>query len=124
LLDGNYVDQCDEFHIIDCRFPYEYDGGHIASAQNIYTTNDLEALFFTGQLLPRDKKVVIVLHCEYSAQRAPRMYVILATHVRAKHMRNYDRSLNANRYPNLYYPHVYVLEGGYRKFFELYKVSA
>lgn len=40
---------------------------------------------------------------------------------RAKHLRQQDREQNA--YPNLFYPEVYVLEGGYKKFFNEFKVG-
>ena len=31
--------------------------------------------------------------------------------------RNIDREKNKDRYPELFYPNVYVLDGGYKKFF-------
>ena len=34
------------FLIIDCRFDYEYKGGHIKSALNINTPEDIEDYFF------------------------------------------------------------------------------
>ena len=30
LLNGDFADRFDDFRILDCRFPYEYSGGHIA----------------------------------------------------------------------------------------------
>jgi hypothetical protein len=35
-------------------------------------------------------------------------------------MRNHDRSLNGDQWPQLYFPNAYVLEGGYAKFFPNY----
>ena len=29
LLDGKYSDVIGEYHIIDSRYPYEFEGGHI-----------------------------------------------------------------------------------------------
>ncbi|KAJ3084186.1 cell division cycle- protein [Quaeritorhiza haematococci] len=106
LLDGQFKDKCDEYYIIDCRFPYEFDGGHIVSARNINSPNELEQLFFSPPIT--DKKVVIIFHCEFSSQRAPRM---------ALHLRNHDRHLNLVNYPQLHYPEIYILNGGYREFF-------
>ncbi|KAJ3310351.1 cell division cycle- protein [Boothiomyces sp. JEL0838] len=37
IINGQYSDRMDEFHLIDCRYPYEYQGGHIESAINITT---------------------------------------------------------------------------------------
>ena len=110
LINGKFDDSVDEFHLIDCRYPYEYHGGHITGAVNI-TTIDLIDKFFTP---PSSKKVVIVFHCEYSIQRAPQMYKLLT---RALHFRGRDRKLNELEYPKLCYPDLYILKGGYRSFF-------
>ena len=37
---------------------------------------------------------------------------------RAKFLRNEDRKVNCHRYPQLTYPEVYILDGGYSAFFE------
>ena len=29
LMSGEYADQVEDFHVIDCRYPYEFEGGHI-----------------------------------------------------------------------------------------------
>ncbi|TPX58550.1 hypothetical protein SpCBS45565_g07953 [Spizellomyces sp. 'palustris'] len=110
LLDGHYSSTIEEFYIIDCRFPYEYEGGHIHSARNINTKAELEKLFFTPPIT--DKKVVIVFHCEFSSHRAPRM---------ASYMRTQDRQLNLQEYPKLHYPEIYVLKGGYKNFYAEFK---
>lgn len=71
ILQGKYSEKFDEFHMIDCRYPYEYQGGHIKNAENITTVEAIENKFFKS---PSTKKTVIIFHCEYSAQRAPQMY--------------------------------------------------
>ncbi|EEB09152.1 M phase inducer phosphatase Cdc25 [Schizosaccharomyces japonicus yFS275] len=106
LLDGQYKDVFDQFVIIDCRFEYEYSGGHIGSAINLNTKQAIYDHFFTN---PRKSRVVLIFHCEHSAHRAPRL---------ALHLRNTDRQQNCHRYPYLYYPDVYILHGGYKSFFE------
>ncbi|KAJ3298732.1 cell division cycle- protein [Borealophlyctis nickersoniae] len=110
LLDGQYDDKIDEYHIIDCRFPYEYEGGHIAGARNINTKDQLDKMFFENPVM--DRKVVIVFHCEFSSHRAPTM---------ATYMRRRDRSANLDKYPMLYYPEIYVLKGGYKQFYSTHK---
>ena len=35
----------------------------------------------------------------------------------AKHLRSHDRLVNAAHYPKIFYPEVYILEGGYCNFF-------
>lgn len=79
LLDGKYDSQLYTFHIIDCRFDYEYDGGHIPGAINMNTTAGVEEfLLGPGMQKPRpstsgdgSKKIVLVFHCEFSCKRAP-----------------------------------------------------
>jgi len=107
---------------VDCRFPYEYEGGHIAGAVNVNTWDALESFFLDRPT--QDKKVVVIFHCEYSAHRAPRLFVLLTTInslSRALHLRNRDRHLNMHQYPKLYYPEIYILQGGYSGFFQHYK---
>ncbi|KAJ2786537.1 m-phase inducer phosphatase [Coemansia interrupta] len=113
LLDGVYDYLFDEKIFVDCRFPYEYEGGHIAGATNAPTQEALEQLLL-NRPLASDKRVVVVLHCEYSIQRAPSMASLL---------RKRDREINMHRYPLLNYPEVYVLKGGYRNFFGSFKTQ-
>ncbi|KAK7425673.1 m-phase inducer phosphatase [Neonectria magnoliae] len=105
VLDGKYYEHFDQKMVIDCRFEYEYDGGHIDGAVNY---NDKELL--TSQLFktPMSGRTLLIFHCEYSAHRAPLM---------ARHVRSEDRTVNAEYYPKLTYPEVYILDGGYSGFF-------
>ncbi|KAJ2319285.1 m-phase inducer phosphatase [Coemansia sp. RSA 2704] len=110
LLRGEFSAQFDEHVVVDCRFPYEYEGGHIAGAVNAPTAEALEQLLLARPITGR--RVVVVLHCEYSIQRAPSM---------ASMLRRRDREVNMHRYPHLHYPEIYVLQGGYRNFFSFHK---
>lgn len=105
VLDGKYGEQFDQKMIIDCRFEYEYDGGHINGAINY---NDKELLSSHLFQTPMSGRTLLIFHCEYSAHRAP----IMARHIRAA-----DRCANAEHYPRLTYPEVYILDGGYSGFF-------
>ena len=49
---------------------------------------------------------VFVMHCEFSSKRGPKFY---------KHIRNLDRLQNI--YPQLSYPQLYVLKGGFEQFY-------
>ncbi len=40
-----------------------------------------------------------------------------------KHMRNLDRLAHMETYPELAFPNMFLLKGGYKAFFELYSVS-
>lgn len=82
ILNGDFNDNLDKLIIIDSRYPYEYDGGHIANAQNIYTKEKLlEELFVhnsDGNFIDcahkspsSTKRVIIIFHCEFSSERGP-----------------------------------------------------
>ncbi|GAO18124.1 uncharacterized protein UV8b_02916 [Ustilaginoidea virens] len=105
VLDGKYAEHFDQKMVIDCRFEYEYDGGHIEGAVN---HNDKELLATQLFETPMAGRTLLIFHCEYSAHRAPLM---------ARHVRSHDRTINAEHYPNLTYPEVYILDGGYSGFF-------
>lgn len=109
VLDGKYCQYYDRSIIIDCRFEYEYEGGHIEGAINV---NDKERLAVQLFDSPTTKNALLIFHCEYSAHRAPIM---------AKFLRHKDRASNAHQYPKLTYPEVYILDGGYSSFFMEYK---
>ena len=70
VLDGKYGQCYEQSVVIDCRFEYEYDGGHIEGAINV---NDKDQL--ANQLLEgtSSEKTLLIFHCEYSAHRAPIM---------------------------------------------------
>ncbi|KAJ7063149.1 hypothetical protein C8F01DRAFT_59249 [Mycena amicta] len=116
LLDGHYSDRAD-YHIIDCRFDYEFNGGHINGAVNLNQIGDVEDFFLRPSLKkPKAsvsgdpaRKTVLVFHCEFSVKRAPTF---------AKHLRARDRAQNNHVYPKIHYPELYILEGGYSQYFQ------
>jgi M-phase inducer tyrosine phosphatase len=72
VLDGHFQDKYDSVLIVDCRFEYEYEGGHILGAENYNDKEQLSHRLFES--CPTSNTLVI-LHCEYSNHRAPLMYV-------------------------------------------------
>ncbi|PWN20039.1 hypothetical protein BCV69DRAFT_271307 [Microstroma glucosiphilum] len=131
LMQGQYNDQIESYQVVDCRFGYEHQGGHIPGAINLSTVDRVKNYFLTkncntsprGRELPprsqsgradcfgNTRKPILVFHCEFSAKRAPSMALAL---------RQADRSL-ASDYPNCHYPELYILEGGYCGFFKTYE---
>ncbi|CAA9957398.1 Rhodanese protein [Pyrenophora teres f. maculata] len=105
VLDGEYDHLYDNKVVIDCRFEYEYNGGHIEGALNFCDKEKLAERLFQA---PSSTNTLLVLHCEYSAHRAPLM---------AKFVRSQDRKENAHQYPILSFPEVYILDGGYSSFY-------
>ena len=93
LLSGTFDEQIDKFIVIDCRFDYEYAGGHIEGAINLPTSAAVEEFFLnygadhplyaSPEEIPLPtksgeadeagnvKKTIVVFHCEFSAKRAP-----------------------------------------------------
>ncbi|CAJ0954787.1 unnamed protein product [Ranitomeya imitator] len=95
LINGEFNSLVETFYIVDCRYPYEFEGGHIQCP-----------------LVPSvaEKRIILVFHCEFSTERGPKM---------CRFLREEDRA--RNDYPSLYYPEVYLLKGGYKEFFPEYK---
>ena len=111
LLRGEFADRgILRTVVIDARYPFEYEGGRIRGAINIWTDEMLIDYFFTedSPALRNADQVAFVFHCEFSSQRAPALL---------SRARNLDRHVNADCYPKLLYPELYLLAGGYRRFF-------
>ena len=70
VLDGKYRQHYNEAIVVDCRFEYEYSGGHIEGAVNVNSKEELAAKLFGT---PLSEKTLLIFHCEYSAHRAPLM---------------------------------------------------
>ena len=68
VLDGKYAQCYDRSLVIDCRFEYEYTGGHIEGAINFNNKEELASQLFQEAA---SQKTLLIFHCEYSAHRAP-----------------------------------------------------
>ncbi|XP_063426457.1 M-phase inducer phosphatase-like [Mytilus trossulus] len=104
VAEGHYDDTIDSFRIIDCRYPYEFDGGHVRGAENMY----LHETILTLLQKPTTEKQVLIFHCEFSSERGPKML---------RFLRSKDRELNKENYPALNFPEIYLLDCGYKAFF-------
>lgn len=72
LIEGKYTQQIDEYSILDARYPYEYQGGHINGAESAYVKDQLfEKLFRDAHLTSKPK--VLIIHCEFSSERGPKL---------------------------------------------------
>lgn len=128
-----------------------YLAGHISKSININNPFNLESLFFEyGHLLfsqnflkklPFFSKIekkeqenwlkeqnndkmnyedlleeppVIVIHCEFSQKRGPKLF---------RYMRKRDREINESHYPNLIYPNILLLSGGYSSYVKDFPVN-
>ena len=74
LMAGEFTDRVDTYTIIDCRYPYEYEGGHIQGAVNIYEEEVLKKKFFSNPEHPKQgERIIYIFHCEFSSKRGPKM---------------------------------------------------
>lgn len=106
LVRGKYSRLYDSVHIADCRFPFEYNGGHIRGARSLPTPKLIEDTFLADA--KESKRVVIVFHCEFSANRGPKG---------CKYLRRRDREIHGiAHFPKLFYPELYLMQGGYKEF--------
>lgn len=72
ILNGKYGQVYERSIIVDCRFEYEYEGGHIEGAINVNSKEELATQLL--DISPIDR-ALLIFHCEYSAHRAPLLYV-------------------------------------------------
>lgn len=105
------------------RYPYEYEGGHIRGAINLYTMDAIHSHLLAGRQAAKpppltadaaERRHVLIFHCEFSSKRGPSMY---------RFLREQDRKLNKQTYPALIHPEVYLLEGGYKEFYEVFSAT-
>jgi hypothetical protein len=87
---------------LDCRFEYECAGGHIRGSLNVQTMADMKDLHEEF----RECNIYVVFHCEFSKNRGP-------TIIQA--FRQHDRLMNS--YLDLDFEDVFLLEGGYCRFY-------
>ena len=105
LMDDYASEGYDNLVILDARYEYEYRGGWIIGAKNIRSCAQLLGVYHTYI----GTKTIIVFYCEFSHVRSP--YLI-------KQFRAFDRS--KHQYPEVAYPDLYLLEGGYKRFYAEY----
>ncbi|XP_064816790.1 M-phase inducer phosphatase 1-like [Oncorhynchus masou masou] len=112
-LSGQLHHVVERIVVIDCRYPYEFEGGHIKGALNLYQEEQVEEYLLGTPIAPLspDHRVLLVFHCEFSSERGPGM---------CRFVRRRDRAMN--EYPNLHYPELYVLKGGYQEFFHHFRM--
>ncbi|PIC52288.1 hypothetical protein B9Z55_002457 [Caenorhabditis nigoni] len=105
----------DDFHktymIVDCRFPFEYKGGHVKGAINVFRHDKIKSTFFPEDLtFCSFPKRIPIFYCEFSQKRGPAM---------AHAVRSIDRVRNELRYPHVEYPEMYLLDYGYKSLWNL-----
>jgi len=128
-MEGGFGARIRSLRVIDVRYGFEFEGGHIQAAENWQHGEDEQ---FLNAFLPPSKQPlasvpppydgersslgecgrdILVFHCEFSSQRGPDFY---------KKLRERDRTLNQSVYPGLYFPEIYLLHKGYKEFWQTY----
>eukprot|EP00041_Stephanoeca_diplocostata_P034115 m.1144561 g.1144561 ORF g.1144561 m.1144561 type:complete len:589 (-) comp24463_c0_seq7:333-2099(-) len=111
VLKGSYDKVFEKITVIDVRFPFEFHGGHIPGAVNIWEDHNLLETLFSAAALSQGEataRTAVIMHCEFSSHRAPSA---------VKLVRSIDRKVHWSSYPKLCYPELYLLKGGYEAFF-------
>lgn len=102
----------DFIQLLDARFNYEYNGGKILSAINITLFSALVNIFARfHEFAEEGKSICFVIYCEFSSERGPKLY---------DRFRDFDRHINMANHPKLTFPNLFLLEGGYNKFYNLH----
>uniref|UniRef100_A0A7S1EUR5 protein-tyrosine-phosphatase n=1 Tax=Timspurckia oligopyrenoides TaxID=708627 RepID=A0A7S1EUR5_9RHOD len=102
--------------VIDCRFPFEFDGGHVKNAHNICSAEEAISFLFSNPdylHAASERRLRVVLHCEFSSHRAPYIF---------KAIRSHDRQENIDSYPDLSFPMMYVMTGGFKDFYQTHSL--
>lgn len=79
LLQGDFDDSVASYKVIDCRYPYEFEGGHIKGALNLWTQEQIiEELVNKKTETPAvtadgQKRNILIFHCEFSSERGPKL---------------------------------------------------
>jgi len=98
--------------IVDCRYPYGYNAGHIKGAINLWSKANVKE-HFLAQLTCQnngESRRILNFHCEFSSKRGPSII---------RYLRGEDcKAIGLENYPKLYYPEVYLLVGGYNAFYK------
>ena len=81
LIQGNFKDVIESVTIIDARYPYEFDGGHVIGAKNIFEKQVLLKELLESQIQKfkdssseknaNEKRQILIFHCEFSSERGP-----------------------------------------------------
>ncbi|PVV04419.1 hypothetical protein BB560_001081 [Smittium megazygosporum] len=100
IITSRYDRKYKDVVILDCRFPYEYHGGHILGAKNVSLDNIEEIC----RSLKDAEEKLIVFHCEFSIKRGPTIAQKVHT--------------NLMEYFGLERPDMCILDGGYCEFFK------
>ncbi len=132
--------------IVDCRYDYEFQGGHIPGAINIRSPQMLERVFFTNRHMLQnaaylqalkenfDQVVDEVHNFEFYKNQYPEdsevPVIIFHCEFSQKRgpralraLRNMDREINHTKWPFVFYNEVYILDGGYKNFHGQFKVN-
>jgi len=108
--------------VFDARFAYEYDGGHIIGARRFSIPgfrSELEELIRNARV--NDERYIVLCYCQFSSKRAPKLREIFfaaEADIKFRERRNVELLTHEeSRF------HLFIIEGGYARFFENYPES-
>ena len=76
ILQGRYEDKVNNCTFVDCRYPFEYEGGHIPGAMNLYMKEQITEAFINrsdcrDQATHTAGRNIVIFYCEFSMMRGP-----------------------------------------------------
>ncbi|ELP93111.1 dual specificity phosphatase ibp1, putative [Entamoeba invadens IP1] len=96
--------------ILDARFPFEYEQGHIINSINVWNDTTLAQQMKPFDTWCSEENRVVVVYCEFSKTRGPKIANLLQE---MDFIRMESLGLS-----ELNFPEVYLLEGGFKYFYE------
>lgn len=79
LIRGEFKNTVASYRVIDCRYPYEFEGGHIHGAENLYTPEQIMNELVNSKTespnvsSEETMRNIIIFHCEFSSERGPKL---------------------------------------------------
>ena len=86
MIHGQFDGQVPRFVMLDTRYTYEFEGGSVKGARHLQDPEEAEALM-SGYV---EDDTVVVVFCEFSQHRGPRMY---RSSLRASRLRSLHRTI-------------------------------
>ncbi len=129
LLAGKFTNAIMDFQVVDCRFGYEYEGGHIPGAINLNTVEKVVGTFSLRSRPSLERSAASAAIAEWQSRQVwqstkarPRLPLRVQLQACPDHGSGSatGRSSSGARLPNCHFPEIYILQGGYCNFFQSY----
>lgn len=97
----------DNLILLDARSPFEFENCHIKTALNVIYPSQIKKILDDCS----NKNACGICYCQLSQSRGPKLF---------QNVRSFDCEKNADHYPNLSLPQLFILNGGFSEFYKNY----